>query len=147
MQVKQLASMTGVPAHVIRYYTQIGLLTPERDPKNRYREYANSDINRVRFIRRAKWLGFTLRDVRSILSDVDGGVSPCPKVRRLIEHRSRENRSRLNEYIRLQSRVEKAIQLWETLPDQPPDHDSLCHLVESVAAVAETDSDTINGME
>jgi MerR family transcriptional regulator, Zn(II)-responsive regulator of zntA len=146
MQVKELASLTGVPAHVIRYYTQIGLLTPERDPKNRYRDYASSDINRVRFIRRAKWLGFTLKDVRSILSDVDDGVSPCPEVRLLIEQRARENRARLDEYLRLQSRVEEAIVLWETLPDQPPDHESLCHLIDSVA-VGETELDTINGME
>jgi MerR family transcriptional regulator, Zn(II)-responsive regulator of zntA len=146
MQVKELANLTGVPAHVIRYYTQIGLLTPERDPKNRYRNYAAADVSRVRFIRRAKWLGFTLRDVRSILSDVDDGVSPCPEVRRLIEQRARENRARLEQFNRLQSRVEEAITLWDSMPDQPPDHDSLCHLIESVA-VSEADLDLMNGME
>ncbi len=133
MHVNELAKQAGVPAHVVRYYTQVGLLTPDRNPKNRYREYADSDIYRVRFIRRAKWLGFTLRDVKAILSDADRGVSPCPEVREIIKVRARENNARLRQLKRLQSRVEKAVARWETMPDKPPSHDSLCHLIDSVA--------------
>jgi len=42
MHVKELAKRANVPAHVIRYYTKIGLLRPNRDPSNRYREYSDS---------------------------------------------------------------------------------------------------------
>ena len=133
MQVNDLAKRAGVQPHVVRYYTQIGLLTPTRDPANGYRDYRAQDVYRVRFIRRAKWLGFTLKDVRAILSDADAGDSPCPEVRELVKVRSQQNRARLEELKRLQARVEQAVAVWDTLPDRPPDHDSLCHLIDSVA--------------
>lgn len=133
MHVNELARESGVAPHVVRYYTQLGLLQPRRNPKNRYREYAAPDVYRLRFIRRASWLGFTLRDVKTILHDADRGVPPCPDVRKLIRVRASENRDRLRELERLQQRVEKAIALWDTMPDRPPDHKSLCHLIDMVA--------------
>lgn len=133
MHVKELAKQAGVPAHVIRYYTQVNLLKPKRDPNNRYREYAASDVYRVRFVRRAKRLGFTLRDVNAILRDADAGKAPCPDVREIIRLRARENHERLEELQRLQARVDEAVAMWERMPDLPPDHDSLCHLIDAVA--------------
>lgn len=133
MHVNELAKQSGVPAHVVRYYTQIGLLTPTREPKNRYRDYTMSDVYRVKFIRRAKWLGFTLRDVKAILADADAGDSPCPEVRELVKLRASDNRHRLQQLEQLQARVDEAIEVWETLPDKPPTHQSLCHLIDMVA--------------
>lgn len=133
MHVNELATQADVPAHVVRYYTQEGLLKPRRDPRNRYRQYTKSDVYRMRFIRRAKWLGFTLRDVKAILHDADRGMAPCPEVREIIKLRARENRKRLEALTRLQERVEETIALWKTLPDQPPDHESLCYLIDTVA--------------
>ncbi len=60
-------------------------------------------------------------------------MSPCPEVREIIKVRARENNARLRQLKRLQSRVEKAVARWETMPDKPPSHDSLCHLIDSVA--------------
>lgn len=134
MHVNELAKQSDVPAHVVRYYTQIGLLTPTREPNNRYRDYETSDVYRVKFIRRAKCLGFTLRDVKAILADADAGVSPCPKVRDIVKLRARENRGRVAELQRLQARVDDAVSLWESMPDRLPDHQSLCHLIDTVAA-------------
>ena len=97
MHVNELAIRSDVPAHVVRYYTQIGLLTPTREARNRYRDYVESDVYRVKFIRRAKWLGFTLRDVKAILGDADAGDSPCPEVRDLVKLRAHENHHRLQQ--------------------------------------------------
>lgn len=74
MYVKELAAQANVSTHVVRYYTEIGLLTPERDPANAYRVYKPNDKHRLKFIRRARWLGFKLSDVRAILGDVDAGA-------------------------------------------------------------------------
>ncbi len=132
MHVIELARQAGVADHVVRYYTQVGLLKPARDPENHYREYAESDVYRVRFIRRAKSLGFTLRDVKAILNDADRGLSPCKEVRALIKVRAQENRGRLKGLQRLQRRVEATIAEWESMPNRPPDHESLCHLIDTV---------------
>lgn len=132
MRVKELAERSGVEAHVIRYYTRLGLLHPVRERGNHYRSYTKQDIYRVRFVRRARWLGFTLSDVGRILEEADSGVSPCPEVRDLVEVRARENHRRLEAVNALQQRMEASIALWATLPDRLPDHDSLCYLIDLV---------------
>lgn len=133
MRVNELAKEAGVAAHVVRFYTQLGLLEPKRNPNNHYREYAKSDVYRLRFIRRATWLGFTLRDVEAIFEDADRGLSPCADVRETIKARAAENRGRLKNLKCLQDKVEEAVAQWETMPDKPPDHDSLWHLIDAVA--------------
>ena len=133
MQVNELAKKSGAPAHVVRYYTQIRLLKPKRDRHNDYRQYSQSDVCRVRFIRRARLLGFTLRDVRAIFRDADRSVSPCADVRKIIKARASENHARLVELTSLQTCVDNTVALWETTLDQPPDRDSLHHLIDAVA--------------
>ncbi len=133
MHVKGLANKAGVRSYVVRYYTQIGLLTPSRDSDNGYRQFSTTDIYRVRFIRRAKLLGFKLSDIQRILADADAGQSPCREVRQIITRRANENRKRLQELNALQSRIESAVDVWESMPDQLPSHESLCHLIDAVA--------------
>ena len=137
MQVKDVAGQASVPAHVVRYYTRIGLLRPQRDPVNKYRLYAPADVSRVKFIRRAKSLGFTLNDVKAILRDADVGISPCPEVREILRKRVQEIESRLKNLKRLKRRLKQAEELWETMPDRPPDHRCLCHLIDAVSAYSE----------
>ncbi|NIO40683.1 MAG: MerR family transcriptional regulator [Burkholderiales bacterium] len=133
--VADLAKRVGVPAHVVRHYTRIGLLKPRRNRSNRYRLYAESDVIRLRFIRRAKSLAFTLSDIGLILRDADRGVAPCPQVREMVRRRARDNERRLAAAKRLQARILAAVDLWETMPDEPPDHESLCRLIDAVALV------------
>ena len=133
MTVHELARRAGVPPHVVRYYTQRGLLRPQRNAHNRYRHYAASDLYRLQFICRAKRVGFTLGDIELILGDADRGVSPCPQVRRLVERRATENEERLADAARLQQRIRETVKTWETLPDRPPDHESLCRLIDAIA--------------
>jgi MerR family transcriptional regulator, Zn(II)-responsive regulator of zntA len=133
MTAHELARRVGIAPHVVRYYTQRGLLRPARNARNRYREYAESDVYRLQFICRAKTVGFTLSDVQLILRDADGGVAPCPEVRRLVELRAAENERRLADAERLQRRIRAAVEVWRTIPDQPPDHESLCRLIDALA--------------
>jgi DNA-binding transcriptional MerR regulator len=133
MTVHELAKRAGIAAHVVRYYTQRGLLRPVRNARNRYREYAQSDLHRLQFICRAKTVGFTLGDIKMILRDADAGLAPCPEVRRLVQLRAKENERRLADAEHLQRRIREAVGLWETIPDQLPDHESLCRLIDAVA--------------
>lgn len=133
MNVHDLAKLGGIPPHVVRYYTQRGLLRPQRNARNGYREYAASDLYRLQFICRAKRVGFTLTDIEMILGDADRGLSPCPQVRRLVRRRASENEEQLAGALRLQQRMREALDAWETLPDRPPDHESLCRLIDAIA--------------
>ena len=62
MTVHELARRVGIAAHVVRYYTQRGFLRPDRNPRNGYRAYGESDLHRLRFICRAQIVGFSLSD-------------------------------------------------------------------------------------
>lgn len=133
MMVAELASAASVTPHVVRHYTRIGLLKPFRNEENGYKLYNRNDLHRLMFIRRAKYLGYTLADIRGILDEARHGNSPCPHVRLIIQKRIEQNRLKLSELAQLQDRMEEALEEWRGLPDGMPDGNSVCYLIESMA--------------
>ena len=67
MNVQQAAAFSGLPAKTVRYYDDIGLVSPARG-ENRYRHYSETDAHKLRFLQRARGLGFSLDDCRQLLS-------------------------------------------------------------------------------
>ena len=132
MTVSELAKGSGTTPDTVRYYTRMGLLQPQRNPKNGYRLYQPKDVHWLRFIRQAKALGFTLHDIQNIMQSHHRGDSPCPNVRAILQNRIIENRQYLQELIALQDRMEKALLQWEDMPDGNADDTSVCPLIESV---------------
>ncbi len=135
MTAQVLADHSGVSAENVRYYTRRGLLKPNRNRRNNYKLYRNSDAVRLRFIRRAKDLGYTLKEIGELFEQADRGDSPCPLAREIIARRIIDNRTRLDEMLKLQSRMEKSLGKWAKLPDKSPDGNSVCHLIESTGEV------------
>lgn len=135
LTVHELADRSGAPSHVVRYYARIGLLRSVAKKDNGYRLFATEDVDRLRFIRSAKQLGFTLKEIRQIIARADSGKSPCPDVRRIIARRIRENRRKIDALTQLQQRMEQALVIWDTLPDGVPDGHSVCWLIESADEV------------
>ncbi|UYG08137.1 MerR family transcriptional regulator [Halomonas sp. M4R1S46] len=131
MKVSELARQTGVTAETVRHYTREGLLRPERNPDNGYQLYDETDLERLRFIQRARTLGFGVAEIREILEQADQGDSPCPLVRDLLASRLPEIRARIRELEALASRMEQALDAWAEMPDGTPDGHSLCRLIES----------------
>jgi MerR family Zn(II)-responsive transcriptional regulator of zntA len=131
MTVSELSRHGSVAPHVIRYYSRIGLLSPVRHPDNGYKLFTRSDITRLRFIRQAQSLGFTLEEIAQILQESTLGKSPCHKVRDILRQHIEANRRRLDELIRLQRRMERALEQWRDMPDGVPDGDTVCHLIET----------------
>ncbi len=129
--VKDLARESGTSTDAVRYYVKIGLLAPERNDSNRYQIFDRSDVKRLQFIRRAKHLGYSLKEIGQILEQARSGRSPCPLVREIIQRRIGENRRYIDEALLLQERMEGALARWRTMPDGIPDGDSVCELIES----------------
>jgi len=132
LTVSELSKTAETTADAIRHYVRIGLLTPSRNPDNGYRLFSDDDVKKVRFIRRAKGLGFTLHEIQTIFNQGNAGQSPCPAVRDMIRQRINENRERLAELNRLQQRMDSALEKWESMPDGEPDGKAICHLIESI---------------
>jgi DNA-binding transcriptional MerR regulator len=81
--IGELSKKIGIPAHTIRYYEELGLINPSRSESS-YRVYIQEDEGRLLFIRQAKQYGFTLKDIKQILSLKDSGKTPCPQVAKIL---------------------------------------------------------------
>jgi len=133
MTVNEFSRSSDVPPHVVRYYARIGLLQPARHPDNGYKLFTRADADRMQFIRKAQNLGYSLDEIRRFLAVSSKGKSVCGEVRAILRQHVRENRQKLEELQTLQRRMERALSLWEQLPDGEPDEDHVCPLIEDAA--------------
>jgi DNA-binding transcriptional MerR regulator len=128
-QVKDLAARNGVTPDVVRYYTRIGLLQPQRAGQW-VSVYGRNDERHLQFIVKAKRLGYTLQEIETLLEEARKGRSPCPSARHILRDRVTHNRQQLDALLALQNRIERALAAWDSLPDRLPDGDAICHLIE-----------------
>lgn len=68
MNIGQAAAATGVSAKMIRYYDEVGLVRPASRTGSNYREYGDREVNELRFIKRARGLGFSMEEIERLLS-------------------------------------------------------------------------------
>ncbi|HZA92272.1 MAG TPA: heavy metal-responsive transcriptional regulator, partial [Gemmatimonadales bacterium] len=87
MRIGALAADVQLNPKTIRYYEEIGLLPAPRRTAAGYRQYGAADRQRLRFIAKAKALGFTLREIGEILALRDGGEEPCSYLGQLLDHK------------------------------------------------------------
>lgn len=67
MNIGQAAKASGVSAKMIRYYEQTGLIPPADRTASGYRDYSDTDVHMLRFIRRARDLGFSVSEISDLL--------------------------------------------------------------------------------
>lgn len=83
MQIGDAAEASGISAKMIRYYEEIGLVPPPKRRGSGYRIYEDSDVHRLRFIKRARALGFPVERIRELLQLWNDRRRPSREVKRV----------------------------------------------------------------
>ena len=140
MKTTELARAAGVTPETVRHYVRVGLLEPARDPANGYRIFGAEHLERLRFVRAARGLGFSVDEVVEILGHAAHGETPCPFVRERAQAHLDDVQARIAELELQRSRLERVLSLWDELPDGVPDGRRVCPLIERAASEVELPS-------
>jgi DNA-binding transcriptional MerR regulator len=105
MTIGELAKAAGVATSTVRFYERLGLLKPDARTQSNYRTYSARTAERLKFIRAAQATGFSLKDIREMLTLTYSDDPPCAEVVGLIDRRLDDVRQRLREL----KRVERAL--------------------------------------
>lgn len=87
LTVGQLAKKAEINLETIRYYEKINLMPNPKRKESRYRIYDLNDLKRILFIKRAKELGFTLKEIKELLEMKIESKSTCGDVKHLAENK------------------------------------------------------------
>lgn len=107
LSIGQLAQRAGVAVDTVRYYERNALLAPAGRLASGYRRYGETELKRLRFIRRAKSLGFSLGDIRALLSLSD--ERDIAEVRRAAQRKLEDIQYRIAELERIRSGLDALI--------------------------------------
>lgn len=104
--VKQVAARVGLPSRTVRYYDRIGLVRADERSASGYRLYGPEGEGRLRFIRHAKTLGFSLDEIRGLLEAAEGGCgATVPELERLLDQKVAEIDARIAEFSAFRERL------------------------------------------
>ncbi len=110
MTVGEAAKAVGVAGSVLRYYEKEGLLVPSSRGRNGYRMYDGVDVDRLRFIRSAQAVGFTLGDIRALLDVETGNLRACQsEVQALLERRLAKVDEKMKDLKRVRAALGQAL--------------------------------------
>lgn len=110
LQIGKLAEATQVNIQTIRFYEREGLLpTPDRN-SNGYRLYEQIDIDRVRFIKQAQSLGFSLYEIKQLLNLRIEPNSNCEQVRHQAEEKIAQMRTKISELMNIVQTLESLVE-------------------------------------
>jgi len=110
---RAVSAATGVSTDTLRHYERLGLLPRTARTPAGYRRYDPAVISRVQLIQRALVVGFSLKDLASVLRRRDVGEPPCRAVRALVGERLAALEQRLEDLTTLRDEIRRVLQDWD----------------------------------
>lgn len=104
--VREVAERVGLPSRTVRYYDRIGLVPADERSTSGYRLYGPEGEARLRFIRHAKTLGFSLDEIRHLMAAAESGCdSTVPELERLLDQKLAEIDAKIAEFAAFRERL------------------------------------------
>lgn len=113
-KIGDVAATLGVSVDTLRYYEKIELLGKVPRSTNGVRYFSEEIISRIRFIRRAQGMGFSLDDIRELLKLRDQPSVPKPEVRLMVKQKLSEIEQQLEDMIQLRDELQALTQVCES---------------------------------
>jgi len=120
MKSGQLARECRISTDTLRHYEQIGVLPRPKRTASGYREYPPEALKRVRLVRRALEIGFTLEELAGILKVRDSGGAPCREVRALAETKLEQVISKIDDLCDLRHHMRNVLDNWDKRLSETP---------------------------
>lgn len=130
MQIGELAKQGGVSVQTVRFYERRGILPNPLRKESGYRIYGDLDLKRLAFIRQAKALGFSLKEIQEILRMRERGECPCVDVTKIAEKHLRQVGLQIKQLRRFYVELSRWVKTWRRLGKQSISGDAICVLIE-----------------
>src|SRR5438132_14241582 len=109
-RIVQVAQETGVSIDTIRFYEKQGLLKRSPRTQGGFRLFALSDIETLKFVRKAQELGFSLNEIRELLILRSDNVPACSHVKELLDQKLTAVEQKIAEFQRLERSLKRVVQ-------------------------------------
>jgi Hg(II)-responsive transcriptional regulator len=113
MKIGEVAALAGVPVATVRYYERRGLIADAKRTPSGYRQYDAEAARRLRFIKHAQELGFSLDEIQQMLALKTDDPASCARVQSVTRERIRAVRERLAELERLERTLQDLVRACE----------------------------------
>jgi DNA-binding transcriptional MerR regulator len=128
-RIGELATLTGLTPDALRFYERQGVLDKPARTSGRFRVYSPLVVDRIRFIKKAQALGFTLSEIRELVQfNGKGGLRRCCRVRDLLRTRLNELEATLSELGVLRKTLRTTLRECETAIET--ENVSACPIIE-----------------
>ncbi len=133
LRIGEVAKQASVAVGALRYYEELGLVSSHRGT-NGYRYYDAAAIHQVQFIKKAQALGFSLLDVKEVLSLYQQGEAPCELVRSRLQEKIDQLTNQIQQMSAFKSDLEAYRDRWTNTPPHTEPGD-ICPLIETVPLI------------
>jgi MerR family transcriptional regulator, copper efflux regulator len=114
MQSGELANLAGVSSDTLRHYEKLGLLPKPQRTESGHRQYTTQSLERVRLIRRALNVGFSLPELTLVLKMRDRGELPCHQVRQIAESKLQAVKQQITDLLVVRDQLEDILKDWNS---------------------------------
>ncbi|PJF42188.1 MAG: heavy metal-responsive transcriptional regulator [Phototrophicales bacterium] len=132
-KIGELSQASGISRETIRYYESVGIMPPAPRASNGYRIYNDADLERLKFIKKARLLGFSLKDIVLMLDDDSVETMPiCEQVLSQLAHQAEMILMRIHYLQSLHNQIQNIIKKAQQLPIDVNMKDCVCGLIKQI---------------